>query len=103
MYFCGDRSSDCANDKPLSRRANSLTRGTAVSELPRGVPFPAEGLGLGFFVGEVGCGGSQPRLAYKNAMDFVVANAAMQPAEKHDELLGRRERERPRVVTSTMT
>src|SRR2546429_877368 len=52
-----------ADYEPFSGAAHAAPGATAFGEAQGGVAFPAEGLGLGLFVGEVGGGGGQARLA----------------------------------------
>src|SRR6267154_4996572 len=59
----GDGAGDGSDDEPLHGAAESLAKGTSAGEVQCGVPFPAEGLGFGLFVGEVGGGGGQAGLA----------------------------------------
>jgi len=61
--FGSDGAGDGSDDEPFHGASEVLAQGTSTGELQGGVPFPAEGLGLGLFVGQVGGGGGETGLA----------------------------------------
>src|SRR5579859_34728 len=63
MRFGCDGAGDGSDDEPLHGAAEALAQGTSAGEFQGGVSFPAEGLGLRLFVGEVGGGGGKASLA----------------------------------------
>jgi len=61
--FGCDGAGDCADDEPFCRAADTLAQGASTGEFQGIVSFPAEGLGLALFVGQVGGGCSEACLA----------------------------------------